>query len=187
MEIQEPVEEIFIPPEKKRRNIKQIRKNIMKMEQYKVSKLFNNSTVTKSVTKKWIKVNDLSSCQYSVNKNVRLKTSTLRSDRYDYNDACIVVKGTIDLVPTAANENYKAEKVVAFKNNALFRSCISNISSTMIDNTEDLDIVMPIYNLLEYSQTIIWHQEVYEIIVDMKLMMLMVMLQKVNHFNKKQK
>ena len=52
MEIQEPVEEIFIPPEKKRRNIKQIRKNIMKMEQYKVSKLFNNSTVTKSVTKK---------------------------------------------------------------------------------------------------------------------------------------
>ena len=42
---------------------------------------------------------------------------------------------------------------VAFKNNAPFRSCISKLSSTLMDNTEDLDIVMPMYNLLEYSKT----------------------------------
>ena len=46
----------------------------------------------------------------------------LRSDLCDYSDACIVVKGTIDLLAAAANENDKAQKNVAFKNNAPFRS-----------------------------------------------------------------
>ena len=76
----------------------------------------------------------------------------LRSDLCDYSDAYIVVKGTIDLLTTAANENDKAQKNDAFKNDAPFRSCISKINSTLIDNAEDLDIVMPIYNLLEYPQ-----------------------------------
>ena len=52
----------------------------------------------------------------------------------------------------AANENGKAEKDVASKNDAPFRSCISKINSTLIDNAGDLGIVMPIYNLLEYNQ-----------------------------------
>ena len=77
----------------------------------------------------------------------------LRSNLCDYSDAYIVVKGTIDLLADAANEKYKAEKDVAFKNKARFRSYISNINNTLIDNAEDLDIAMPIYNLLEYSQT----------------------------------
>ena len=75
-----------------------------------------------------------------------------RSDLCDYKDAYIVVKGTIDLLPTDANENDKAQKNFVIKNNAPFRSCISKINSTLIDNAEDLDIVMLIYNLLEYSQ-----------------------------------
>ena len=50
------------------------------MEHHKISKLLNDPTVSKFVTKKWIKVYDLSSRQYSVNKNVRFKTSMLRSD-----------------------------------------------------------------------------------------------------------
>ena len=62
------------------------------------------------------------------------------------------MKGTIDLLAAAANENNKAGENVAFKNNAPFRSCISKINSKLIDNAEDLDIVMSIYNLLEYSQ-----------------------------------
>ena len=85
-------------------------------------------------------------------KNIRFKSSMLRSDLCDYSDAYIFVKGTIDLLADDANENDKAEKNVAFKNNALFRSCISKINSTLIDNAEDLDIVMPMYNLLEYGQ-----------------------------------
>ena len=75
----------------------------------------------------------------------------LRSDFCDYSDAYIVVKGTIDFLALAANENNKAEKNVAFKNNAPFTSCILKINSTLIDNA-DFDIVMLMYNLLEYSQ-----------------------------------
>ena len=48
------------------------------MEHYKISKLLNNSAVSRYVTKIWIKVNDLSSGQYSVNKKIRFKTSMLR-------------------------------------------------------------------------------------------------------------
>ena len=77
-------------------NITQIKTSIIiKTENYKIAKLLNNSIVSKFVTKKWVEVNDLSSGQYSINKNIRLKTSMLRSELCDYSDAYIVVKGTI--------------------------------------------------------------------------------------------
>ena len=78
---------------KKRGNNKKIEKSIIKMEPYKISSLLNDSTVSNFLTKKWVKVNDLSSGQYSDNKNIRFKTSMLRPDLCDYNHACIVVKG----------------------------------------------------------------------------------------------
>ena len=65
------------------------------MEHSKISKLLNNSTVSKFVTKKWVEVNDLSSGQYSINKNIRFKNSMLRSDLFDYSDSYIAVKGAI--------------------------------------------------------------------------------------------
>ena len=66
----------------------------------------------------------------------------------DYSDAYVVLKGrTVEGYDVAKKRN----KNLTFKNNAPFRSCISKINSTFIDNAEDLDIVMPIYNLLEYS------------------------------------
>ena len=116
------------------------------MEHCKIYKLLNDSTI-KICDKKRIEVNDLSSGQYSINKNIRLKTSMLRSDLCDYSDAYVVVKGTIDLLAADANENDKAEKNNAFKNNVQFKSYISKSNSTLIDNAEDLDIVMPMYNL----------------------------------------
>ena len=73
----------------------------------------------------------------------------LRSDLCDYSDAYIVIKGTIDILAAAANKNDKAQKNVAFKNNAPFRSCISKINGTLIDNIEDLDIMLLIYNQSE--------------------------------------
>ena len=153
---QEPVEKIIIPPEKKRWNIKQIKKGVIKMEHYKISKLLNDLTVSKFVTKKWIEVNELSSGQYSVNKllqnfNILFKTSMLRSDLCDYSDPYIVVKGAIDLLANNTNEIDKAEKDVTFKKNAPFRSCISKFNNTLMENAECLDIVMLMYNLLEYS------------------------------------
>ena len=63
------------------------------MEHYKISELLDDSTVSKYVIKRWVEVNDLSSGQYSVNKNIRFKNSMLRSNLRDYSDMYIVVKG----------------------------------------------------------------------------------------------
>ena len=73
----------------------------------------------------------------------------LRPDLCDYSDAYIVVAGKIT-VTNPDNDAY--DKKLAFKNNAPFTSCISKINNTLIDNVEDLDIVMPMYNLIEYSK-----------------------------------
>ena len=121
------------------------------MKNYKISKFRNDSAVSKFVTRKWIEVNDLSGSQYSVNKNITSKTPMLRSDLCDYIDAFIVVKGTMNLLAVPANESDKAVKVM-FKNNAPFRLCISKTNNILVDNAEDLDIVLPMYNLLEYSR-----------------------------------
>ena len=77
----------------------------------------------------------------------------LKSSLCDYSDAYILVKGTISANNTAAagavvnNDNRK----VIFKNCAPFTNCISEINDTQVDNAKDFDIVMPMYNLIEYS------------------------------------
>ena len=101
------------------------------------------------VNKKWIEVYDQSEKNYNVNKEIRFKTSMLRSDLCDFSDAYIVVKG--DITVTNSN-NAKRNKSVTFKNNARFINCITKINSIKIDNAEDLDVVMPMHNLLEYSK-----------------------------------
>ena len=73
----------------------------------------------------------------------------LRSDLFDYSDAYIFVKGIISVTGTG-NAN-RRNKNLSFNNNALFRSCISKIISTLIANAEDLDIIMPVYILLACS------------------------------------
>ena len=73
----------------------------------------------------------------------------LRSDLCDFSDAYIVVKGNIIVTNP---DNAKRNKSVAFKNNAPFINCISKINGVKIDNEEDLDAVMPMYNLLEYTK-----------------------------------
>ena len=102
------------------------------------------------VTKKWIEVYDQSEKNYNPNKEIRIKTSMLRSDLCDYSDAYIVVKGDITL--EGDNDANKRNKNLAFKNNAPFINCISKINGVKIDNAEDLDVVMPMYNLLEYGK-----------------------------------
>ena len=73
----------------------------------------------------------------------------LRSNLCDYNDTYIVVTGSITVV-NENDDNYN--KTLVFKNNAPFTACISNINGALIDNAEDLDVAMPMYNLLEYSK-----------------------------------
>ena len=67
------------------------------MEHHKISKLLNDLTVSKFVTRKWIKVNDLAGSQCFSNKNIRFKTPVLRLDLCGYSDVYIIVKATVDL------------------------------------------------------------------------------------------
>ena len=73
----------------------------------------------------------------------------LRSDLYDFSDAYIFVKGTVTVTEP---DNAKRNKKVTFKNNAPFVNWISEINGIKIENAEDLDVVIPMYNLLEYSK-----------------------------------
>ena len=85
--------------------------------------------LSRFLARKWFEVNDLSDSQYYVNKNIWFKTPMLRSDLCAYSDACIVVKGTIDLGIDGNNDMTKQSAV--FENKAPFRECISKINNTM--------------------------------------------------------
>ena len=76
----------------------------------------------------------------------------IRSSLCDYSDAYILVKGTTTVLSTAA-EGVKVNntnKKIIFKNCAPFTSCITEINNTQVDYGEDIDIVMPMHNSIEY-------------------------------------
>ena len=79
----------------------------------------------------------------------------LRSNLCDYADGYILVKGTITIIGAGVDDVEKLldvrNKSVIFKNCVPFTKCISGINGTDIDNAQDIDIVMPMYNLTEYS------------------------------------
>ena len=110
---------------------------------------FDNKDLPRFVTKKWIEIYDQSEKNYNINKEIIIKTSVVRSDLSDYSIAYIIMKG--DIIVTNP-DNAKRNKGVAFKNNAPFINYISKINGIKIDNAEDLDVIMPMYNLLEYSK-----------------------------------
>ena len=108
------------------------------------------------ITKKWVEVHDQSGSaedRYKKSKQIRFKTSVLRSDLCDFSDAYIVVNGTIILRKRDGRDFIDIwNRSSAFKNSALFTNCISKINNVLIENAEDLDLVMPMYNLREYSK-----------------------------------
>ena len=107
--------------------------------------------VPRFITKKWVEFHDQSSSAddgYKPKKQIRFKKSMLRSDLCDYSDAYIVVKGDIVLTKAIGRRPVDIRnRFLAFKNNAPFTNYISKINNVLIDNAEDLDIVMPMYNL----------------------------------------
>ena len=112
--------------------------------------------LSKFVTREYVRVNSLSNT-YNENKSIRFKTPMLRSNLCDYSDAYILVKGTITVTAPGVNNNAnnirdKRNRLVKLKNNAPFVSCITRINGELIENADDLDIVMSMYNLLEYSK-----------------------------------
>ena len=125
------------------------------MEYQKIVNLLDSASnqPSKFRTKNWVEINDNSRGTYGVNKQNKFKTSMLRSSLCDYSDAYILVKGNISINNTAgagANANNTNKKVI-FKNCAQFTDCISKVNNTQVDNAKDIDIVMLMYNLIEYS------------------------------------
>ena len=104
-------------------------------------------------TKNWVEINDESRGTCNVNSQIKFKTTMLTSSLCDYSDAYILVTGTITVNSTAtpdADANNTNKKVI-FKNCTPFTNCISEINNTQADNAKDIDVVMPMYNLIEYS------------------------------------
>ena len=109
----------------------------------------------KFVTREYVRVNSLSNT-YNENKSIRFKTPMLRSNLCDYSDAYILVKGTSTVTAPGVNNNAnnirdKINRPLILKSNAPFVSCITRINGELIEDADDLDIVMSMYNLLEYS------------------------------------
>ena len=126
------------------------------MEYQKIANLIDDDASnqpSKFRTRNLVEINDESRGAYNVNSQIKFKTAMLKSNLCDYSDAYILVKGTISVNNTAAQgaAANNTNKKVIFKNCAPFTNCISEINNTHIDNAKDIDIVMPMYNLIEYS------------------------------------
>ena len=122
------------------------------MEYQKIINLLDDTTnqPSKFRTRNWVEINDESKGRYD-NSDISFKTSIIRSSLWDYSDACILIKGTITVpntVAAGAAVNDTNKKVI-FKNCTPFTDCITEINNTQTD--EKFDVVMPMYNLIEYS------------------------------------
>ena len=126
------------------------------MEYQKIANLLESTSdnLSKFRTSNWIEINDESRGNHA-NSDIRFKTTMLRSNLCDYADSYILVKGTITITgagdDAAARRADERNKAVTFKNCAPFTKCISRINNTDTDDAHDINIVMPMYNLIEYN------------------------------------
>ena len=125
------------------------------MEYQQIANLIDDASnqPSKFRTRNLVEINDESRGAYNVNSQIKFKTTMLKSSLCDYSDSYILVKGTISVKNTAgvgagANNINKQE---LFKSCTPFTNCISEINNAQIDNAKNIDIVMPMYNLIEYS------------------------------------
>ena len=131
------------------------------MEYQKIANLLDNEVApnesnrtSKFRTRNWVEINDESIGTYAGN-DTEFKTTMLRSNLCDYADAYILVNGRVTITgagdDAAARQADERDKGVTFKNCAPFIKRINRTNNTEIDNAKDIDIVMPMYNLIEYS------------------------------------
>ena len=104
----------------------------------------NEANDSEFVTRKWNIANDNSKSNFDAGNEIVYNTKVLNSNLCDYNDAYILVRGYITVGANPATQ-------VVFKNCAPFTKCITKIDETTIDDGEKLDLVMPMYNLIEYK------------------------------------
>ena len=111
-------------------------------------------------TKNSVEINDKSRGKYDNNSHMKCNTSMLRSSLCDYSDAYILVSVTITVAVLAAGGGNN-NMLVVFKNCALFTNCITEINNTQIDNAKYLDVIMPMHNLIEYSDNYSKNHQIY--------------------------
>ena len=127
------------------------------MEYQKIINVLDNTPnqLSKFRTKDWIEINDQSRGVYNINSDIRFKNIMLKSRLCDYSDEYLLVKGTITITRAGADAAVRQaderNKGLIFKNCAPSINCKSETYNTEIDHAKDIDIVMPMYNLLEYS------------------------------------
>ena len=114
------------------------------MKHPKILNLLNDANDSKFVARKWSIVSDNSKSNYAAVNEFTYNIEILKSNLCDYNDAYISVTGDITIIVALKTQ-------VAFKNCAPFTKCITKHDGTTIDDAENLDLVMPMYNLIEYS------------------------------------
>ena len=123
----------------------------LKMETQKIVNLLGhaNNKYSKFSTKKWYVVNYQNPTDYDKGNEdsttVKFETKVIKSNLCDYSDSYILVTGNITEAGCDANTT------VVFKNYAPFTRCITNINDEHINNADNVDIIMPMYNLIEYS------------------------------------
>ena len=123
------------------------------IETQKIVNLLNDSEnkSSKFATRKWYIINDQNSGQYGRgnedenDSTIKVEPKVIKSNLFDYSDAYILVTGDIKVADIAADTN------VAFKNCAPFIRCVTHINDEHVETVENLDIIMPMYNLIEYS------------------------------------
>ena len=126
------------------------------MEYQKIANLLDTGSnqPSKFRTRNWFEINDESRGTYTSN-DIRFKTTMLRSSLCDYADPYILAKGTVTITGAGNDDETKRAdergKGVTFKNCAPFTKCISRIKNTDIDNPQDIEIVMPMDNFIEYG------------------------------------
>ena len=127
------------------------------MEYQKIANLIDSasSQPSKFRTENWGEINDESRGTYNVNSQIKFKATMLKSSLCDYSDAYIFAKRKITITEegdnAAARQADERDEGVAFRNCAPFTNCIIEIKNAQIYNARDIDIVMPMYNLTEYS------------------------------------
>ena len=135
------------------------------MEHKNVLNVLNEANDSKFVTRKWNIVNNQSNANHDVGKKIIYNAEVLKSNLCDF----IFARGDITDAAAPATQ-------VSFKSCAPFTKCITKIDGTTTNNAEDLDLVMPMYNLREYGSNYSKKQKVYGFIQKMKQLILMQIL-----------
>ena len=164
--LKEDDDAIMFIPEKQQKAVLNFSLDPLIVRTSNILNLLNESSDSKFVTRKWNIVNDQPNANYDV-RNESINTEVSKSNRCDYNDGYISVRGDITIIGHNLTQ-------VAFKNCTTFTKCITKTDRRTVDDAEDL--IMSIYNLLEYNSNYSERYRVYGFVLKLKQLILMLIL-----------